>query len=141
MTYYFKAVAQFLATHSLSKDSEEKYQNTLWQFFDYYISKGNKYTIYGAREYAPLEEIKDRDFIEFLKNFKSTTRKASGKVPLAKCSHIFTMYDVMEKNGFSNVSTGYAVIDLTPDNPKYTARMSENMINAERYSKLKIMKK
>ena len=41
---------------------------------------------------------------------------------------------VMEKNGFSNVSTGYAVIDLTQDNPKYTARMSENMINAERYS-------
>lgn len=105
VTNYFKAVAQFLAKHSLSKASEEKYQNTLWQFFDYYISKGNKYTIYGAREYAPLEEIKDRDFIEFLKNFKSTTRKASGKVPLAKCSHIFTMYDVMEKNGFISINT------------------------------------
>lgn len=105
VTYYFKAVAQFLATHSLSKDSEEKYRNTLWQFFDYYISKGNKYTIYGAREYAPLEEIKDRDFIEFLKNFKSTTRKASGKVPLAKCSHISTMYEVMEKNGFISINT------------------------------------
>lgn len=43
---------------------------------------------------------------------------------------------VMEKNGFSNVSTGYAVIDLTPDNPKYTARMAEDMINAERYSEI-----
>lgn len=105
VTNYYKAVAQFLAKHSLSMASEEKYQNTLWQFFDYYISKGNKYIIYGAREYAPLEEIKDRDFIEFLKNFKSTTRKASGKVPLAKCSHIFTMYDVMEKNGFISNNT------------------------------------
>ena len=40
----------------------------------------------------------------------------------------------MEKNGFVNVSTGYAVIDLTPDNPKYTSQMAEAMINAERDS-------
>lgn len=105
VTNYYKAVAQFLAKHSLSKASQEKYQNTLWQFFDYYISKGNKYIVYGAREYAPLEEIKDRDFIDFLKNFKSTTRQASGKAPLAKCSHIFTMYDVMEKNGYISSNT------------------------------------
>lgn len=41
---------------------------------------------------------------------------------------------VMENNGFMNVSTGYAVIDLTPDNPKYSSQMAENMINAERDS-------
>lgn len=40
----------------------------------------------------------------------------------------------MEKNGFVNVSTGYAVIDLTPDNPKYTSQMATAMINAERDS-------
>ena len=40
----------------------------------------------------------------------------------------------MENNGFVNVSTGYAVIDLTPDNPKYSSQMAENMINAERDS-------
>ena len=40
----------------------------------------------------------------------------------------------MGKNGFVNVSTGYAVIDLTPDNPKYTSQMAEAMINAERDS-------
>lgn len=99
-TNYFKAIAQFLAKHSLSKESEGKYKNTLWQFFDYYISKGNRYVVYGAREYAPLEEIKDKDFVDYLKNFKSTTRKASGKPPLAKCSHVYTMFEVMEKNGF-----------------------------------------
>lgn len=43
---------------------------------------------------------------------------------------------VMESNGFANVSTGYAVIDLTPDHPKYPPQMAENMINAERASEL-----
>lgn len=43
---------------------------------------------------------------------------------------------VMENSGFADVSTGYAVIDLTPDNPKYSSGMAEDMINAERASKL-----
>lgn len=42
----------------------------------------------------------------------------------------------MENNGFANVSTGYAVIDLTPDNPKYSSQMAEDIINAERASEL-----
>lgn len=40
----------------------------------------------------------------------------------------------MARNGFTDISTGYAVIDLTPDNPKYSAKMAEDMINAERFS-------
>ena len=43
---------------------------------------------------------------------------------------------VMESNGFMDVSTGYAIIDLTPDNPKYTSQMAEDMINAERASEI-----
>lgn len=42
----------------------------------------------------------------------------------------------MEKNGFSDVTTGYAVIDLTPDAPKYSAQMAESMIEAERQGEL-----
>jgi ubiquinone/menaquinone biosynthesis C-methylase UbiE len=38
----------------------------------------------------------------------------------------------MEKHGFVNVSTGYAIIDLTPDDPKYPAPMAEAMIEADR---------
>lgn len=38
----------------------------------------------------------------------------------------------MEKHGFINVSTGYAIIDLTPDDPKYPAPMAEAMIEADR---------
>ena len=38
----------------------------------------------------------------------------------------------MEKNGFTNVTTGYAIIDLTPDAPKYSTKMAELMIEALR---------
>ena len=40
----------------------------------------------------------------------------------------------MEKYGFRDITTGYALIDLTPDDPKYSAEMAEAMIEAERQS-------
>jgi len=43
---------------------------------------------------------------------------------------------VMEKYGFRDVSTSYAVIDLTPDAPKYSGQMAERMIEAERQNDL-----
>ena len=42
----------------------------------------------------------------------------------------------MEKYGFADVSTGYAVIDLTPDAPKYAPEMAEAMIEAMRMNDL-----
>ena len=38
----------------------------------------------------------------------------------------------MEKYGFTDVSTGYAVINLTPDNPQYSKQFSEAIIEAGR---------
>ncbi|MBQ8407350.1 MAG: methyltransferase domain-containing protein [Clostridia bacterium] len=40
----------------------------------------------------------------------------------------------MQQYGFQSVATGYATIDLTPDDPKYSAEMAHNMINTIRYS-------
>ena len=42
----------------------------------------------------------------------------------------------MERYGFSNVSTGYAVIDLTPDAPKYPPELAELMIESMRQNDL-----
>lgn len=42
----------------------------------------------------------------------------------------------MEQNGFADVSTGYAVIDLTPDEPRFPAEMAETMIEAQRQTSL-----
>lgn len=42
----------------------------------------------------------------------------------------------MEKYGFNNISTGFATIDLTPDNPKFSAALAHKMIDADRYADL-----
>lgn len=42
----------------------------------------------------------------------------------------------MEKHGFHSVQTGFAVIDLTPDNPRFPPEMARDMINASRYTAL-----
>ncbi|MDE7326268.1 MAG: methyltransferase domain-containing protein [Lachnospiraceae bacterium] len=38
--------------------------------------------------------------------------------------------------GFKDVRTGYAVVNLTPDDPKYPKTLAYDMIEAERYSEL-----
>ncbi len=42
----------------------------------------------------------------------------------------------MAEYGFSKVSTGFATIDLTPDDPKFSASLAIDMINANRYTAL-----
>lgn len=43
---------------------------------------------------------------------------------------------VMEKYGFRDIRTGFATIDLTPDNPKFNRQLAFDMINAGRYCTL-----
>lgn len=40
----------------------------------------------------------------------------------------------MEKYGFRDIRTGFATVDLTPDNPRFSAALAHNMIDALRYS-------
>lgn len=42
----------------------------------------------------------------------------------------------MERYGFKNVSTEYITVNLTPDHPRYPARMAHAMINANRQNDL-----
>lgn len=42
----------------------------------------------------------------------------------------------MDKYGFSNVRTGFATVDLTPDDPKFSTSLATDMINANRYTAL-----
>jgi ubiquinone/menaquinone biosynthesis C-methylase UbiE len=42
----------------------------------------------------------------------------------------------MEKYGFTDIRTGFATIDLTPDNPKFTSDMAHDIINADRQAAL-----
>lgn len=62
----------------------------------------------------------------------SMDRFAVCKYPMSEAE----MPVAMSKYGFSNVSTGFATIDLTPDNPKFSASLAFDMINANRYTAL-----
>jgi hypothetical protein len=42
----------------------------------------------------------------------------------------------MEKNGFTNVKTGYLSLDFTPDSPYCSALKAEEIINSARESEL-----
>ena len=46
----------------------------------------------------------------------------------------------MEANAFRNVTTGYAVIDLTPDATKYSDKMAEAMIEEGRQARLEAIR-
>lgn len=46
----------------------------------------------------------------------------------------------MEEIGFSDVATGYAVIDLTPDAGKYSSQLAELMIESKRQNDLEAIK-
>lgn len=42
----------------------------------------------------------------------------------------------MEQYGFHGIRTGFAVVDLTPDHPKFPPALAHDIINADRYSDL-----
>lgn len=62
----------------------------------------------------------------------SMDRFAVCKYPMSEAEIPATM----AKYGFSNVSTGFATVDLTPDNPRFSASLALDMINANRYTAL-----
>lgn len=62
----------------------------------------------------------------------SMDRFAVCKYPMSEAE----MPVAMSKYSFSNVSTGFATIDLTPDNPKFSTSLAFDMINANRYTAL-----
>ena len=43
---------------------------------------------------------------------------------------------VMAEYGFSNISTGFITVDLTPDNPNFSVSLALDMINSNRYTAL-----
>lgn len=75
----------------------------------------------------------ERQFWEKVERHDETMEKYSiCKYPMSEAQ----LPAAMEKYGFKNVRTGYATIDLTPDDPKFSAALAHDMINARRYSDL-----
>lgn len=62
----------------------------------------------------------------------STDRFAVCKYPMSEAEIPISMTEY----GFSDISTGYVTVDLTPDNPKFSDELSLDMINANRHTML-----
>lgn len=58
------------------------------------------------------------------------TKYAVGKYAMNEAK----MPIIMGQYGFKNINTGYALVDLTPDNPNVTPEFAHAIINADRYS-------
>ncbi len=99
-TNYYRDVAYFFALHELSESSKEKYMNTLYNFFDYYIGKGKTYTEYGRGGHRALEDVSINDVIDFFKADRPLGRPYTGKAPKSKCAHITTMYNVLKEANY-----------------------------------------
>ncbi len=62
----------------------------------------------------------------------SMDRFAVCKYPMSEAQ----MPAAMAEYGFSDVSTGFVTVDLTPDNPRFSTSFALDMINADRYAAL-----
>ena len=74
----------------------------------------------------------EKDFWESVPSDDTIEKYGVGKYWLSEAK----LPAAMEQNGFVDVSTGYALIDLTPDSPKYPPQMAETMIEAMRQDNL-----
>lgn len=98
---FYRDIAQFFAWQSFKNEgSKSGYVNTLYNFFDFYVEKGHDYLTGYRNETLALEEITERDAIEFLKADRPYGRPWEGGVPKTKCSHIRTMFDVLQKSNY-----------------------------------------
>lgn len=97
VTTYFKDIAQYKSyRYSNNEPSWRCYKGTLFNFFDYYAQKENKY-----RELKELRIDDFQDFLEHDKNIKSTTGKTVTSVSTFqnKSSHICSMLNELKKHG------------------------------------------
>ena len=92
----------------------------------------------GLRATAPCLETtaEEKAFWESFPEEDSFEKYGVCRFPLTEA----LLPQAMEENGFVRVSTGYAVIDLSPDDPKYPADMAKAMIEANRQSDLEAIK-
>ena len=103
------------------------------------LKKGGICLVLSARRgiYQTAECLKrtkdEEDFWASAEDYKEKDRRYSVcRYPMSEQE----MPIAMEANGFTRVSTGYAIINLTPDSDQYPAQMAEKMIEAQRHAAL-----
>ena len=93
----------------------------------------------GLRAVAPCLETtrEEKDFWESVSSSDDVLEQFGvGKYALSEAE----LPASMENYGFVDVTTGYAISDLTPDAPKYSAQMAETMMEALRQNDLEAIR-
>ena len=75
------------------------------------------------------ETAEEKEFLTALPDFQEELKKYE------VCQFPMTEAELpasMEANGFTNITTGYAVINLTPESPEYSKQFAEKIIEANR---------
>ncbi len=96
VTNYFKHIAQYKSyKYSNNEISWRCYKGTLFNFFDYYSTKENKY-----RELKELRIDDFQDFLEYDKNLKSNTGRTVNSVSTFKnkSSHLCSMLNELKNH-------------------------------------------
>ena len=77
---------------------------------------------------------------EYEKNFWCEAEKHDDSIATYEIGKYSTneaqMPAIMQKYGFKNIDTGYAIIDLTLDSPKYSPEFARSIIDADRYCEI-----
>lgn len=80
------------------------------------------------------------DLIEYEKAFWDKVQKYDDSTEkYSVCQYPMSETEMpiaMQKNGFKDICTGYAIIDLTPDNPKFSYDLAHDIINSNRLTTL-----
>lgn len=95
LTNFYRDVAQYLASTTFKNVSQIGYVNTLYNFFDFYSMKVHRYETSLHDDRLALEEITQKDVIEFFKADRPNGRPYKGGVPKTKCSHITSMFETL----------------------------------------------
>lgn len=75
----------------------------------------------------------EKEFWKKVQKYDNSTEKYSVcQYPMSEME----MPIVMQKYGFKDICTGYATIDLTPDNPKFSDDLAHDIINANKLTTL-----
>lgn len=135
VTTYFKDIAQYKSyRYSNNEPSWRCYKGTLFNFFDYYAQKENKY-----RELKELRIDDFRDFLEYDKNSKSKTGKTVTSVSTFqnKSSHLCSMLNELKKRGkLPNHNFDYPRDNII-NSIKYENTLKESIhLNEENVSKI-----
>ena len=84
-----------------------------------------------------LESELEQNFWKEMSQYDDTFEKYSVcKYPMNESN----LFREMSDRGFQSVTTAYATIDLTPDDPKFPREMAREMINSLRYDSLDSLK-